>query len=308
MIPEVSFRRAAADVGPQHQGMMHIRVAEITIRIAAAESGVQFQVDGPARQFLVREEKPEVSIVTAWGDLSKWTGRDKIFNSGSLWQLYRESDSYLFALTTRSIGPIPYKLAKFNRNFTTGKILFHTPYYNGRNSVHPLEYPLDELLVTHYLSEAGGVEVHACGLIDQSGRGCLFAGQSGVGKTTVARLWQERAGARILSDDRIVLREKAGRIWMYGTPWHGEGRMANPGKAPLERMFLLRQGSGNSLAPLSPAAATARLLACSFPPFHSRRAIESVLGFLDLVVAVPCGELSFTPDDRALRYVEEIDL
>ena len=71
------------------------------------------------------------------------------------------------------------------------------------------------------------------GLVDPEGRGHLFVGQSGAGKSTMARFWAGREGVRILSDDRIILRQIRGEIWMYGTPWHGEARHALPEKARL---------------------------------------------------------------------------
>ena len=70
----------------------------------------------------------------------------------------------------------------------------------------PLEYPLDELLLQGLLARGRGAEIHACGIADGSGRGLLFVGQSGAGKTTMARLWEGERGITVLSDDRIILR------------------------------------------------------------------------------------------------------
>lgn len=296
----------ARRVDTQYPELMRFRVADITIRVAAAP-GMRFSVDEATGRFLVEEGEPVMSIMSAWSDNSRWSGRDQIFDSGSLWRMYRDGDYFIFSFTSRPTGPVPYKLARINRDFTAGEIRFHEPYYKGCGGVHPLEYPLDELLVTHYLAGGRGVEVHACGLITPDGQGYLFAGQSGAGKTTLACLWRGGTGATILSDDRIVLRTERGGIWMHGTPWHGEGGMASPAKSPLKRIFLLRQGRANSLVPQRPADAAARLLACSFPPYYSHRAMELALGFLDQAVqSVPCDELIFTPDERAVRCVEGI--
>lgn len=286
-------------------GPLCIRVADITMRVAAAADGMSFHVDEPSSRFLVERGRVDVNVEAAWSDNTYGTGGQRLFDSGALWQLYRDGEGYLFSFTSPTAGPVPYKLAKFNSNFTDGKILLHEPYFRGRGSVHPLEYPLDELVITHYLAQHGGVEVHACGLVDPAGRGYLFAGQSGAGKTTLARLWQKRPGIRILSDDRVILRSRGGEIRMHGTPWHGEGKMARPENVRLRKIFLLRQGSDNQLIQKKNVSAVSRLLACSFPPFHSRRAMDSVLDFLDRVVtSVPCFELMFTPDERVISIVE----
>ena len=74
--------------------------------------------------------------------------------------------------------------------------------------MNPLEYPLDELLWIHRLSMGEGVEVHGCGVIAPDGRGLLLTGHSGAGKSTSSRLWSQHDGARVLSDDRIILRRE----------------------------------------------------------------------------------------------------
>src|SRR2546422_4705145 len=111
-------------------------------------------------------------------------------------------------------------------------------------------------------------------------------------------------GIMILSDDRIILRKSNGTVWMYGTPWHGEAELACADRAPLAGIYLLRHGASNALIPLHRSEAIARLLASSFTPLYSRDALAFTLGFLDQVVrAVPCHELSFTPDERVVALV-----
>src|SRR2546422_5642328 len=113
-------------------------------------------------------------------------------------------------------------------------------------------------------------------------------------------------GIMILSEDRIILRKSNGTVWMYVTPWHGEAELACAARAPLAGIYLLRHGHGmsNALIPQKRSQAITRLLASSFAPLYSRDALAFTLGFLDQVVrAVPCHELSFTPDERAVVLV-----
>ena len=52
--------------------------------------------------------------------------------------------------------------------------------------------------------------------------------------------------------------------------------------------------------------AIARLLALSFPPLYSRDTLAFTLGFFDqLVQAVPCNELWFTPDEHMTALVRD---
>ena len=266
--------------------------------------------EGAMRQFLVEDGDPDLRLQARWGKLDAVSGGEPLFDSGGLWRLVAANGSLRFSFTSPALGPLPYKMASVDRGFTAGEVWLHQPYFPSALPANPLEYPLDELLLIHLLAAGRGVEVHACGVMDSGGQGYLFAGQSGAGKTTMARLWQMAEGARgaggvmILSDDRIILRKIDGTVWMYGTPWHGEAAMARAARAPMAGIYLLRHGQSNKLVSLRPSDAAARLLACSFPPFYHSGGLDFTLGFLEQVVeAVPCHELWFTPDERVVTLV-----
>jgi hypothetical protein len=220
--------------------------------------------------------------------------------------LYRQNGSYNFCFRSPALGDIPFKQVQFDRNFRSGEVRLHHPSFSPGQPVDPLEYPLDELLVNHLLPQKGGTEIHGLGLVDETGRGHLFVGQSGAGKSTLARFWAEREGVKILSDDRIILRQIGKNIWMYGTPWHGEACHAIPEKACLAGLYFLEKGKTNHWRPLSKSETVTRLLACSFPPFHSREAVDAILSFLDLVAdIVPGGELYFVPDEGVVDFIRK---
>jgi hypothetical protein len=202
------------------------------------------------------------------------------------------------------MGAIPYKVAEFEKNGARGKVFLHRPYFDPGQPVDPLEYPLDELLLIHLLGMGKGVEMHACGVIDSLGQGHLFLGQSGAGKTTLARLWEKKPGVAILSDDRVVLRKIDGKFWIFGTPWHGEGRMSSPCRAPLRRIYFLQKGEKNEFIPQRFAASIGCLFACSFLPFYNPQAVDFSLTFYEEAVKkVSCGNLRFFPDERVIDFI-----
>jgi hypothetical protein len=291
-----------------------LRIADLTIALTSKDPALTPQIAGATTQFLVREAEPDdadpdVRVRATWGNLSKLTAGTKLFDSHGLWQLYAANGSLRFQFTSPTLGPLPYKVASFDPAFTAGEVCLHRPYFPPSRAANPLEYPLDELLMIHLLAAGRGVEIHACGVVDSGGQGYLFTGQSGAGKTTMARLWQKAegaGGALILSDDRIILRKIDGTVWIYGTPWHGEAELSSPARAPLKGVYLLRQGQSNKLVSLRPSDAAARLLACSFPPFYHSGGLDFTLGFFEqLVGAVPCHELWFTPDERVVAFVRD---
>ena len=90
------------------------------------------------------------------------------------------------------------------------------------------------------LLAVGGLSMHGAAMV-RDGKGYLFVGPRGAGKTTVVRRWP---GERVLGDDHaIVVRE--GASWrLYGTPYTGrEKTPCVAGDAPLAAILLLGKSS-----------------------------------------------------------------
>jgi hypothetical protein len=228
------------------------------------------------------------------------------FDSGAVWTLFskHDDDELVFDFTSPVLGPRPYKRMYVDRSFRSARIVLSRALL--KNNVHALalEYPADELLITNYLAAGLGVEVHACGLVDSKTGGHLFLGHSGAGKSTTTKLWQSLRNPKILSDDRIILRLQDGELWMYGTPWHGEAKFAMPGKARLNRIFILEHGDANDFTPLSRSRSVGEMFARCFPPFHSASALARTVTFLDRMLdAVPCYQFQFVPNASAVAAV-----
>ena len=261
----------------------------------------------PTARFIAEPGEADVAISVRWSDAKVPTGGETLFTAGALWHLNRFNEGYRFNIASSTFGAQPYKVASFNHDFTEGDVHLDSRFYGASDSIYPLEYPLDELLIMNLLARGRGAGVHGCGLIDSSGDGYLFIGQSGAGKSTTARLWQSSDSVQILSDDRIVIRPGLGHLLMCGTPWHGEADLASAAEAPLSRIFFLRHGSKNEIISLSKAEAVARLFACSFPPFYSSEALDFTLAFHENIAnTVPCDELRFVPDASVVDFVREV--
>jgi len=282
-----------------------VRIADIVCRIQSLDPALKIETDTPTQRFLVTQAEPHVTFDVRSGDLSEFKTRGKpIFDSNAVWKLYEEGESFLFHLCSESIGSVPYKISRVAKDFTSGEVVFHSPYLDSTKPLYPLEYPLDELLFINFLSLDRGVEVHGCGLVDSQGTGRLFLGQSTAGKTTMARLWEDDPGVTILSDDRIILRKMDNQIWMYGTPWHGEGGFAAPTRAALNKVYFLRKGMSNQVSSLKEVESASHFFSCCFPLFYNRDAINFTLSFLDDVVkSIPCYELSFLPDKSTVEFL-----
>jgi len=229
---------------------------------------------------------------------------ERLFDSGGVWRVERTRGGLLYSFRIRNRRPTLYKVVRIDAALHRGTLHFDaTP----RGPHYALDYPLDELLFQHRLAREGAVEVHGCGVV-WKGRTLVFCGRSGAGKSTMARLWKRHArGARLLSDDRVVLRPGRSGVRVYGTPWHGDGGFASPASAPLGALFFLHHGKATRLAPLSQAEAAARLFTRSFPPPWDREGVARALeACADAAARVPAFELAFRPRSEAVDAVRAL--
>jgi hypothetical protein len=285
------------------------RIGGISLGATAVADGPALLADEQQRDFLVTDPICDLEFDVAFGGRFDSVPGELVFDSRGLWKLFRNSEGFCFRLTTNFIGTLPYKQALVAPDFKSGRVEISREYFAHCHAINPLEYPLDELLWIHRLSMGEGVEVHGCGVIAPDGRGLLLSGHSGAGKSTSSRLWSRHDGARVLSDDRIILRRERGRIWMYGTPWHGDAGIAEADCAPLDGIYVLAHGQRNEVRPLSRTTASAELFARSFVPHHSTDAIAFILEFFSKVTDnVPCSEFSFVPDFTAVEALLREDV
>ena len=285
-----------------------LSIGDVTFHLVSEDRRLAPAADGLLRPFFVDPRRADVEIRARWTDTPAELGGDVLFDSGPPWQLFQSGNEFLFTFRSANGGPVPYKTARFNQTFTIGDVQLYRPHFDHQSSdfrgvrlepnrVNPLDFPLNELLMIHVLSQGKGVEVHGCALVDAAGRAYVFPGQSGAGKSTLARLWSEHPGVRLLSDERVVVRTDRQPIVVYGTPWHGDARVVSPQSGQLAGVFFLHHAATHAVVPTSRSLAAAQLLACSFLPFHSAKAVERTMAAVEQATrAAPCYDLWFAPD------------
>jgi len=262
------------------------------------------ELDPSLQEFAVWRTDCDVNIAVSLVDSLRVPTQERLFDSGGLWTLFAEDGGYRLDFVRTFRRETPYKSAWFDADFRNGELSLSRRFFSLEKACYPLEYPLDEVLMIHHLACGKGLEVHALGVVDEDGRGHLFLGHSGAGKSTSARLWQKQKGIRILSDDRIILRPRDGQIWMHGTPWHGDAGIASPDSARLTNIYVLEQWPSNELLPMPRSLATAEIFARSFVPRHCPQALEHALGFIEqLSQKLPCDTFRFLPEQSAVEAI-----
>lgn len=288
---------------------LNLRIGGVTIAVApGAGDCPPLALPPPEDRFLVDNGAPDILLRVYYGDLPALPPDSEALQTGATrWSLYRVHNGYAIPLM---LGDHHHsrRMALMNRAFTAGDLFIQRREPGSaipavQVTIDPLLFPTAELLMLNYLARGRhGVIIHSLGL-DDGGRGLLFVGVSGAGKSTMANLWQD-AGATLLSDDRIIVRRQDDRYMMYGTPWQGDANIASPEAAPLERIFFLARSSENLVQPISTMEAVTRLMVCCFPPFYDPEGMGFTLDFFSRLAAeVPCYQLGFVPDSQVVDFV-----
>lgn len=161
-----------------------------------------------------------------------------------------------------------------------------------------LERALTYILIQALPREKDGLLIHGAGVVID-GRGYLFAGPSGAGKTTLTGL---AAGiGEVLSDENVAVRLTEEGPLLYSTPFWGQStppeqiRRVNR-HVPLAGIYMLAHAPDFSLTRLRPAEAVAALLATEKV---ATERVESAAAWLAvagrLAAAVPVYRLGFRP-------------
>ena len=97
----------------------------------------------------------------------------------------------------------------------------------------------EELMITAIYSrlcEYNTLFMHAS-FVDLNGNGVIFAGPSGIGKTTQAELWAKHLGATVVNGDKAFVRAFDKDVYGYGAPWSGSSPYCLNKKSVLKAYF-----------------------------------------------------------------------
>lgn len=140
------------------------------------------------------------------------------------------------------------------------------------------------------------------------GKGYMFLGKSGTGKSTHASLWRKHInGVELMNDDNPAVRIKTdGTAVVYGTPWSGKTPCYKNVSAPLGGIVLLSQAPYNKITRLKGIGAYAAIV----PSISGKRWDSRIADGLHetentLAGNIPVWHLDCLPDADAARLCKE---
>lgn len=158
-----------------------------------------------------------------------------------------------------------------------------------------LKHALTNLYSSFIVYHNWGLLIHSSCAMDNS-KAHLFAGQSGAGKSTVARLSQPR---ELLSDEATLVKITPEEIAVFNSPFRSEIKATDfEESVPLASIQLLHQDLQNNKVNLRKADALLNLMDKVFYWAHSPEETKKIMALLIMLVEhVPAYDLRFKKDD-----------
>lgn len=149
-------------------------------------------------------------------------------------------------------------------------------------------------------AEKGILLIHAS-VIKHEGRGYLFLGKSGTGKSTHSSLWLKHIeGSELLNDDNPVILVDDNETAVYGSPWSGKTPCYKNDSAPIGAFVRIKQEPENHISREKPLQAFAVLLPSMSTMKWDKRVYDGVCRSVTrLIERVPLYTLGCRPDQEA---------
>jgi hypothetical protein len=248
-----------------------------------------FEVDGPGEDNI---------IIKHHFDLPDLKGRNlgKEIYRKPPWAIYKNLGSWLYlGFSSPPAEKNYHSVAVINDDHTRTRIFtknISEKIYSKGNLNSLTLFPSDQILLARLLADRQGCYFHSSGVI-LGGKGLLFMGHSGAGKSTIVKVFKGKA--EILCDDRIIVRKQPEGFKIYGTWSHGEVPDVSAGAALLRAILFLEKGSENRIVPLDDKkVAIRKLLGCLIKPLVTADWWEKMLSLMESIVrGVPCYTLYF---------------
>lgn len=259
----------------------------------------------------LRTHDDDVQLKLSLGQCPGMSGLRLVFDTGDAWRAFSDEDSTVFSMPAPAGREGCLWSVRVAKSGMPWELFWSTDFVNRQSTdrielINPLRYPLDQILVMHFLAQRKGMIVHSAGF-HRDGVGAFFAGVSGAGKSTLTELLANRPDLIPLSDDRVIVRRMDDGLRVFGTPWPGEAGVAANESADMGAMVFLRQADHHRLREINPREALERLLPTASILWYDAELSGAALEFCDeLLQSVPAYELSFAKDEGVAGVVEEL--
>jgi hypothetical protein len=290
------------------------------LKIAGYNIGFEASADGPelavSKRFLrniSHETENNIIIKVHSGKFNLPPKAERVFhapfveetngilveNSPKFWSVWKHNaDLYI-----KTIFPLSPDQKNAVLKFSLKEMEWDLWIDSEKPETDPLEYPLDGLILYYLTVINNDLLIHASG-VNYAGKGFLFSGASGKGKSTMARLWDDH-GAKVIHDDRLIIRKTGNGYRMFNTPVYDND---NPGVSRLDKIFIIEHGKENRLIELKDASAVSQVMAnCIQHTWHTGIISHLSEAISEMCNTIPVYRLQFRPESSVIDHILKTD-
>jgi len=287
----------------------NLDIAGYNIRFESEDDGPELVPSERFDNFICSGGKPDFLIRVHTGSFTFHEKTERVFNApyveevnglmmkknDEFWSIFQYNNDLFLKTVFPYSGNNEEAILKFSLSQSVWDLWFSSK----SKGIDPLSYPLDGLILYYLTVISGDIMIHASG-VNYSGKGYLFSGVSGKGKSTMAKLW-DAFGAEVIHDDRLILRSESDGFYMFNTPVY---KNEKPAKSKLDKIFLIEHGKENRIVPAGGAQCVSLIMAnCIQHNWDKKiitRLLDSVSGLCD---KIPASRLFFKPDHSIIDFI-----
>ena len=172
----------------------------------------------------------------------------------------------------------------------------------GDNSLRTFAVNNALMLMYAFASSGRGTLLVHASVIKHDGRGYLFLGKSGTGKSTHSRMWLNALeGVELMNDDHPIIRIGTdGQAVAFGSPWSGKTKCYKNVEAPIGGIIRISRAQYNKARRLSVIESYASLISsCSGITWEKDLADGKDHSIQGIIAKVPCWVMECLPDNEA---------
>lgn len=287
----------------------NLNIGDYKIRFESIAGGPDLLPSKRFRGFIVSEDYHDILIRVHSGSYIIPSDAKMVFNApyveevngfrlkknDEFWSVYKLRDDVFIRTIFPHTGENREAVLKFSPaekewDLWPGNIVKETD---------PMEYPLDGLMLYYLTVASGDIMIHASG-VNHAGRGYLFSGVSGKGKSTMAKLW-DTYGAKVIHDDRLILRRGANGFFMFNTPVY---KNEKPAKSKLDKILIIEHGTENKIVPVTGAECISLIMANCIQHNWDHAIITRLLESVSVMNgSIPAAKLYFRPDSSIIDFL-----
>lgn len=211
----------------------------------------QVESEGEEPLFLIRVNEDPIPSIDGWEHLYT----DRSDEDMPRIEMFRRGDEWLFAVSMDREGAL------------VSAMICSEDWHEVRLLMRPenARFAIDNSAMLVYAFATAGKQtlLFHSSVTMRGGKGYMFLGHSGTGKSTHSQQWKEAfEDAELLNDDNPVVRlNEAGQVTVYGSPWSGKTPCYKNESAPVAALVQLVQAPHNEMTKLKMTQAYPFILA-----------------------------------------------